>query len=110
MVREAVRVLDSMGLVETRKRLGVRVLPAASWNVFDARVVRLRLDGPGRERMVASLRELHRGVEPVAADLAATQATPERCQALLEAVVQMAVYTAGRGTSTRTSWPTGTST
>src|SRR6476646_1267374 len=34
VVRAAVRVLDSMGLVEARKRVGVRVLPSTSWNVF----------------------------------------------------------------------------
>ncbi|MGO4596631.1 FadR/GntR family transcriptional regulator, partial [Terrabacter sp. 2RAF25] len=31
VVREAIRVLDSMGLVEARKRVGVRVLPSTSW-------------------------------------------------------------------------------
>ena len=92
VVREAVRVLDSMGLVEARKRLGVRVLPSSSWNVFDPRVIRWRLDGPGREEQLLSLGELRRGVEPVAAELAAANATPEQCGEMLGAVVQMAVH------------------
>ncbi|WP_076260189.1 FadR/GntR family transcriptional regulator [Intrasporangium flavum] len=92
VVREAVRVLDSMGLVEARKRLGVRVLPSSAWNVFDPRVIRWRLDGPGREEQLLSLGELRRGVEPVAAELAAAHATPEQCGAMLGAVVQMAVH------------------
>ena len=92
VVREAVRVLDSMGLVEARKRLGVRVLPSASWNVFDPRVIRWRLDGPGREGQLLSLGELRRGVEPVAAELAAANATPEQCGAMTGAVMQMAVH------------------
>ena len=92
VVREAVRVLDSMGLVEARKRLGVRVLPSTSWNVFDPRVIRWRLDGPGREGQLLSLGELRRGVEPVAAELAAANATPQQCGAMTGAVVQMAVH------------------
>ncbi|MEW1954475.1 FCD domain-containing protein [Terrabacter sp. NPDC080008] len=92
VVREAVRVLDSMGLVEARKRLGVRVLPSASWNVFDPRVIRWRLDGPGRDEQLLSLGDLRRGIEPVAAELAAARATPEQCGALMGAVMQMAVH------------------
>ena len=92
VVREAVRVLDSMGLVEARKRLGVRVLPSSSWNVFDPRVIRWRLDGPGREQQLLSLGDLRRGIEPVAAELAAAQASPEQCGVMVGAVVQMAVH------------------
>ncbi|NUO36861.1 MAG: FadR family transcriptional regulator [Dermatophilaceae bacterium] len=92
VVREAVRVLDSMGLVEARKRLGVRVLPSSSWNVFDPRVIRWRLDGPGREQQLLSLGEVRRGIEPVAAELAAAHASPEQCGVMVGAVVQMAVH------------------
>jgi len=92
VVREAVRVLGSMGLVEARKRLGVRIQPSSAWNVFDPRVIRWRLDGPGREEQLLSLGELRRGVEPVAAELAAAHASPEQCGAMLGAVVQMAVH------------------
>jgi DNA-binding FadR family transcriptional regulator len=92
VVREAVRVLDSMGLVEARKRLGIRVLPSTSWNVFDPRVIRWRLAGPGREEQLLSLGELRRGFEPVAAELAAAHATPEQCGAMVGAVMQMAVH------------------
>jgi DNA-binding FadR family transcriptional regulator len=92
VVREAVRVLDSMGLVEARKRIGVRVLPSTSWNVFDPRVIRWRLDGPGREEQLLSLGELRRGVEPVAAELAAAHASPDQCGVLVGAVMAMAVH------------------
>ncbi|MDR6862094.1 FadR/GntR family transcriptional regulator [Phycicoccus sp. 3266] len=92
VVREAVRVLASMGLVETRRRLGVRVRPRDQWNVFDPRVIRWRLAGPGREDQLVSLGELRRGFEPVAAELAAQRATPEQCGAMVGAVVQMGVH------------------
>lgn len=92
VVREAVRVLESMGLVETRRRVGLRVQPRADWNVFDPRLIRWRLDGPDREAQLLSLGELRRGFEPVAAQLAATRATPEQCGAMVGAVMQMAVH------------------
>lgn len=92
VVREAVRVLASMGLVETRRRLGVRVLPRAGWNVFDPRVIRWRLEGPDREHQLVSLGELRRGFEPVAAQLAAERATPEQCGSMVGAVMQMTVH------------------
>ena len=92
VVREAVRVLSSMGLVETRRRLGVRVRPRSEWNVFDPRVIRWRLDGPDREDQLVSLGELRRGFEPVAAELAADRATPDQCGAMAAAVMQMTVH------------------
>ncbi|MEO6411142.1 MAG: FadR/GntR family transcriptional regulator [Pedococcus sp.] len=92
VVREAVRVLSSMGLVETRRRLGVRVRPRSQWNVFDPRVIRWRLDGPDREDQLVSLGELRRGFEPVAAELAADRATPDQCGAMAAAVMQMTVH------------------
>jgi DNA-binding FadR family transcriptional regulator len=93
VVREAVRVLSSMGLVETRRRLGVRVRPRTQWNVFDPRVIRWRLDGPDREDQLLSLGELRRGFEPVAAELAADRATPDQCGAMAAAEAMTAIIT-----------------
>jgi DNA-binding FadR family transcriptional regulator len=74
VVREAVRVLQSLGLVETIKRVGIRVLPSSSWNPFDPQVIRWRLAGEGRGAQLRSLAELRSAVEPVAAELAAANA------------------------------------
>jgi DNA-binding FadR family transcriptional regulator len=74
VVREAVRVLQSLGLVETIKRVGIRVLPSSSWNPFDPQVIRWRLAGEGRGAQLRSLAELRSAVEPVAAELAAVNA------------------------------------
>jgi DNA-binding FadR family transcriptional regulator len=92
VVREAVRVLESMGLVTSRRRVGVTVAPREHWQVHDPRVIRWRLDGPGREEQLRTLTELRGGVEPVAARLAATHATPEQCGELTRAVMDMAVH------------------
>lgn len=92
VAREAVRVLESMGLVASRRRVGVTVLPRLSWNVYDPRVIRWRLDSSDRVDQLLSLSELRQGVEPVAAALAAGRATPEQCRRLAVAVSDMEVH------------------
>lgn len=88
-IREAVRVLESLGMVESRQRVGITVLPSSSWSPYDTRVLRWRLEGPDRLDLLQSLSELRGAVEPVAARLAATRATPEQCGALAAAVIGM---------------------
>lgn len=90
--REAVRVLASMGLVASRRRVGVTVLPRTAWQVFDPRVIRWRLDSGDRLGQLRSLGELRSGLEPVAAALAAQRATPEQCGALTAAAGDMVVH------------------
>lgn len=90
--RETIRVLESMGLVASRRRVGVTVLPRDSWNLFDPRIIRWRLGGEDRANQLRSLSELRGGVEPAAAALAATRATPEQCGTMTGAVMQMAVH------------------
>nr|WP_211176993.1 FCD domain-containing protein [Pseudonocardia acidicola] len=92
VVREAIRVLESMGMVTSRRRVGVTVAPRAQWNVYDPRIIRWRLEGDGRADQLRSLSELRGGVEPMAAALAARRATPEQCGALTGAVMEMAVH------------------
>ena len=92
VIREAVRVLESMGMLTTRRRVGVTVADRAAWNVLDPRIIRWRLDGPDRQAQLTSLGELRAGVEPVAAALAARRATPEQCGIMTGAVMDMAVH------------------
>jgi DNA-binding FadR family transcriptional regulator len=94
VVREAVRVLQSLGLVETTKRVGIRVLPSSRWNPFDPMVIRWRLAGEGRGAQLRSLAELRAAVEPVAAELAAQNAPDSLRQELLE--VSQAMRDAGK--------------
>lgn len=90
--REAVRVLESMGMVTSRRRVGVTVQPRTSWHVFDPRLIRWRLDSEDRAAQLRSLGELRSGFEPVAAGLAAQRATPDQCAALTAAVNDMVVH------------------
>jgi DNA-binding FadR family transcriptional regulator len=95
VVREVVRVLESMHLVESRRRVGVTVRPAEEWNVYDPRVIRWRLAGADRPRQLRSLTVLRSAVEPVAAGLAATHATPEQCRELTEQALGMVATSRG---------------
>lgn len=92
VVREAVRVLESKGMVRSRRRVGAVVTPPDSWNVYDPMVIRWRLAGAGRADQLRSLSELRAGFEPVAAAYAARRATPAQCGALTGAVMDMAVH------------------
>jgi DNA-binding FadR family transcriptional regulator len=89
VVREAVRVLQSLGLVETTKRVGIRVLPPHRWNPFDPMVIRWRLAGEGRGAQLRSLAELRSAVEPVAAELAAVNAPDDLRRELLDVALAM---------------------
>ncbi|WP_306319302.1 MULTISPECIES: FadR/GntR family transcriptional regulator [unclassified Streptomyces] len=95
VMREAVRVLESMHLVASRRRVGVTVRPAAEWNVYDPQVIRWRLAGSDRPRQLRSLTVLRSAVEPVAAGLAARNASAEQCAALTECALGMVANSRG---------------
>jgi DNA-binding FadR family transcriptional regulator len=92
VAREAIRVLESMGMVASRRRVGITIQPASNWNVFDPRVIRWRLDSGDRAAQLVSLSELRRGFEPAAAALAARRADPHQCRIMAAAVSDMVVH------------------
>ena len=48
VAREAIRVLESMGMVASRRRVGITIQPAVQWNMFDPRLIRWRLGAGDR--------------------------------------------------------------
>ncbi|MFF7728329.1 FadR/GntR family transcriptional regulator [Streptomyces sp. NPDC008001] len=96
VIREAIRVLESMHLVESRRRVGVTVRPAEEWNVYDPQVIRWRLAGADRPRQLRSLTVLRSAVEPVAAGLAARLATAEQCEELTRHALGMVATSRGQ--------------
>ncbi|MFI5964154.1 FadR/GntR family transcriptional regulator [Streptomyces asoensis] len=95
VMREAVRVLESMHLVESRRRVGVTVRPRAEWNVYDPQVIRWRLAGADRPHQLRSLTVLRSAIEPVAAGLAAKHATAQQCAELTECALGMVANSRG---------------
>jgi DNA-binding FadR family transcriptional regulator len=92
VAREAIRVLESMGMVESRRRVGITIQPAENWNVFDPLLIRWRLEAGDRAAQLMSLSELRRGFEPAAAALAARRADPHQCRIMAAAVSDMVVH------------------
>ena len=71
VVREAVRVLESLGLVVSQRRVGVTVQPSTAWSVLSPQVIAWRLASDAREEQLRSLTQLRQAVEPAAARAAA---------------------------------------
>lgn len=92
VAREAIRVLESMGMVASRRRVGITVQPVDKWNVFDPMLIRWRLDVGDRTALLVSLSELRLGFEPAAAALAARRASPHQCRVMASAVSDMVVH------------------
>lgn len=74
-VREAVKVLSAKGLVEARRRAGVRVLPRDHWRLLDPVVLSWHPAIQDDRELVEGLLEARRIFEPAAAELAARRAT-----------------------------------
>lgn len=92
VAREAIRVLESMGMIESRRRVGITIQPSHKWNVFDPRLIRWRLESGDRAVQLLSLSELRKGFEPAAAALAARRADPHQCRTMAAAVSDMVVH------------------
>lgn len=92
VAREVIRVLESMGMVASRRRVGITIQPAERWNVFDPRLIRWRIESGDRAAQLVSLSELRRGFEPAAAALAARRADPDQCRIMAGAVSDMVIH------------------
>ena len=78
VVREAIRVLASIGMTESVKRVGIKVLPVERWNALDPQLIAWRLASAEQGAQLRALTELRAVVEPAAAALAA-QYGPDIC-------------------------------
>ena len=75
VARDTMKVLESMNMVYSRRRVGIVVQERSLWNVFDPKLVRWRLASGRREVQYSSLTELRIAVEPIAAAGAARRAS-----------------------------------
>jgi len=77
VIREAVKTLAAKGLVESRSRTGIRVLPPIHWNLLDAEALSWRYSAMPPSQFFAELFEVRLMIEPDAAALAAERATAD---------------------------------
>jgi GntR family galactonate operon transcriptional repressor len=82
VIREAVKSLAAKGLLESRTRTGIRVLPAERWNLFDLDVLEWRYSALPPEVFFRELFEIRRMIEPNAAELAAERGTAAEVAAI----------------------------
>jgi len=90
VAREAVKMLAAKGLLTSRPRQGTRVQPVASWNLLDPDVTRWMTERPFSSRIYRDYTEVRLAVEPIAARLAASRATPQDLDAIGAALQIMA--------------------
>jgi DNA-binding FadR family transcriptional regulator len=95
VVREALRVLQSLSMVRPRQRVGTQVLPSSDWELLAPSVIRWRGTSDAYFTQQRELLELRLGIEPVAAALTADRGGPA-AEAVLGAAREM-VDAAGRG-------------
>ncbi|WP_255767713.1 FadR/GntR family transcriptional regulator [Pseudarthrobacter sulfonivorans] len=84
VARDTMKVLESMNMVYSRRRVGIVVQERRLWNVFDPKLVRWRLASGTREVQYGSLTELRIAVEPIAAAGAARRASAAERARLVE--------------------------
>jgi DNA-binding FadR family transcriptional regulator len=84
VVREAVRLLASKGLVEVRHGSGMRVRPQADWDLLDPQVLFGRLRHERNFDLLSEILEVRRIIEISAAGLAAQRRTEQDLAQLRE--------------------------
>lgn len=71
VTREAVKMLTAKGLIASRPRQGIRVMPGTHWNMFDADVLAWTLNARPSIELLKEFTQLRMAIEPEAAVLAA---------------------------------------
>lgn len=89
VAREAMRLLESLGMVTSRRRVGIIVQPSSAWRVFDPRIIWWRLSSHTRDEQLRSLTELRIAIEPQAAASAARRAGSAERMRLREIAANM---------------------
>jgi DNA-binding FadR family transcriptional regulator len=87
--REAVKMLAAKGLLNSRPRQGITILPESRWNLFDTEVLRWILKSRPSRGLLLEFAQMRAGIEPEAASLAAAHGTPEAIAAIETALQRM---------------------
>ncbi|MCG8504612.1 MAG: FadR family transcriptional regulator [Sphingomonadales bacterium] len=89
VLREAVKMLTSKGLLRARPRQGTSVQPEESWNLLDPDVLRWLLERKFSLDLLNDFTEVRLAVEPQAAAFAAVRASDEQKAAIEHALNRM---------------------
>ncbi|SFR52561.1 DNA-binding transcriptional regulator, FadR family [Yoonia tamlensis] len=89
VIREAVRMLVSKGMLEVRPRIGTRVLNPQDWQLLDRAVLEWQQSIQSDGQQLKDLIELRQAIEPQAAFLAAQRRTTADLQEIGDALRKM---------------------
>ncbi len=89
VMREAVKILSTKGLIGQRPRVGTYVHPVEKWDLLDSQVLTWILDRQFSMDLVREFLEIRIGIEPAAAALAAVNATDEDKELLRQKLERM---------------------
>lgn len=89
VIREALKMLASKGLLDSRARKGTWVKPAVEWNVMDPDVLKWMLTADSSLQLLSEFVEIRLEIEPAAAELAAHRGTLEQKSKIRLAIEQM---------------------
>lgn len=96
VLREALKTLAAKGMVQARARVGTRVRPRSSWNLFDTDVLMWHAEVGLQPDFFAYLAEIRMVLEPEAAAFAAQRRTAEDLEAVTSWLNQMDEQGIGR--------------
>ena len=83
LARDCVHTLESIGVVASRRRVGIVVQPREHWSALAPELVRWQLEADPHGPKLGALTELRAAIEPVAAAAAARRATEDQRSGLL---------------------------
>jgi len=87
--REAVKMLSAKGLISSRPKQGIRVLPESSWNMFDTDVLKWILSSKPSLALLKEFTEVRVALEPKAAALASLSASYQQLEEIEKALARM---------------------
>ena len=94
--REGIRALEERGLIAVKHGSGAVVAPREDWDLFDADVMTIVLEGPGAAQALGDYLECRRIIEVEVAGLAAERITPESAALVTERLAAMEVAVGDR--------------
>ena len=87
--REAVKMLSAKGLISSRPKQGIQVLPENNWNMFDTDVLSWILNSKPSLSLLKEFTQVRVALEPQATALAAANATEQQLEAIETALQRM---------------------
>jgi DNA-binding FadR family transcriptional regulator len=88
-LREALKTLAAKGLIESKTKVGTKVLDRHNWNMFDSDILEWHLEMGVDARFLGWLFEIRQTLEPLACATAALRRTPEQLKVMHRALQAM---------------------